>query len=169
MNNQKNLAAIGVFVIVGLILSISGIVALTSSSLFSKTLRGVTFFNESVTGLNIGAPTKFKGVVIGKVVKIGFQRTASSNQSWIRVEFEVDINQAVSLGAYAGFDTQMQISESINRGLRANLATESMVTGIRYIELEYSTNAPEPIFFNENPGFIEIPSRPSALAGLAES
>ena len=169
MSNSKNLAAIGVFVIVGIILSIVGIVALTSGSLFSTKMSGVTFFNETVTGLNVGAPTKFKGVIIGKVTEVGFQITPDSRESWIRVEFEVDIDQAISLGAEGGFDTQAEISESIRNGLRANLATESMVTGIRYIELEYDFGATEPIFFNEKEGFIEIPSTPSALAGLAES
>ena len=169
MSNQKNLAAVGVFVIIGIILSVIGILALTSGGLFSQKMKAVTFFNETVTGLNVGAPTKFKGVVIGKVTQIGFQETPGSRESWIRVEVEIDVDETISLGATSNFDNQEEIAESIRQGLRANLATESMVTGVRFIELEYDYGAPDPVFFNEDLAFIEIPSTPSPLAGLAES
>ena len=167
MSKSNNLAAIGAFVVIGTVLTLGGIVALASETFFSPKLSVVTFFNESVAGLSVGAPTKFQGVVIGKVTNIDFWRADST--SYVRVEVEIDVALTISLGASEDFDHADQMAKSIREGLRANLATESMVTGIRYIEIEYDYSAPEPVFLNTIDGFIEVPSTPSALAGLTES
>lgn len=169
MSKQKNLAAIGVFVVTGTILAVGGIIALASGNLFSPKLKAVTYFNESVAGLNVGAPTKFQGVVIGKVTKISFAPNLDSLESYIRVEAEIDVALTRSLGATDRFDRADQMAQSIREGLRASLATESMVTGIRYIEIQYVRDAPEPIFLNKNRDFLEIPSTPSPFAGLTQS
>ena len=169
MSKSTNLAAIGVFVVVGTILTLGGILALASGILFSPKLHVVTFFNESVAGLNVGAPTKFQGVIIGKVTRISFWPQPDTTQSYIRVEAEIDVALTLSLGATRNFSHADQMEKSVREGLRTNLATESMVTGIRYIEIQYDFSASEPIFLNTEDGFIEVPSTPSALAGLTAS
>jgi len=170
MSKSTNLAAIGVFVVVGTLLTLGGIVALASENFLSPKLQVVTFFNESVAGLSVGAPTKFQGVVIGKVKAIDFwPQDEDSTQSYIRVEAEIDVALTISLGADENFNHEDQMAKAVRDGLRSNLATESMVTGIRYIEIQYDYSAPPPIFLNTIDGFIEVPATPSALAGLTES
>ena len=70
MSKQANTKLIGAFVIGAVVLVISGILLFGSGRLFSHQRKFVLFFEDSVKGLNIGAPVDFRGVNIGTVTDI---------------------------------------------------------------------------------------------------
>src|SRR5918992_3542296 len=61
---------IGLFVISAILIGISGVIALGLGSIFQKKNLSETYIEESVQGLDVGSPVKFRGVSIGKVEQI---------------------------------------------------------------------------------------------------
>ena len=59
---------LGLFVVSGFVIAFASLVWLGSQSLDRQTQRVITYFDESVQGLEVGSPVKFRGVVIGSVV-----------------------------------------------------------------------------------------------------
>jgi phospholipid/cholesterol/gamma-HCH transport system substrate-binding protein len=62
---------IGLFVVVGTSIAFVFIVWLGASKYFEKGLTYVTYFDESVQGLQADSSVKYRGVDIGRVLKIG--------------------------------------------------------------------------------------------------
>ena len=63
---------VGIFVIIGSLLIVSGIVLFGAGKFLKKKIIIESYFNQSVQGLEVGAPLKFQGVQIGNVREIGF-------------------------------------------------------------------------------------------------
>src|SRR3954466_12802668 len=58
---------LGLFVVVGVVLALSTVAVLGARSLRKEVGRYVSYFDESVQGLEVGSPIKFRGVTIGTV------------------------------------------------------------------------------------------------------
>lgn len=58
---------LGLFVVVGFVLVLSTGAVLGARSLRKEVVRYVSYFDESVQGLETGSPIKFRGVTIGNV------------------------------------------------------------------------------------------------------
>jgi phospholipid/cholesterol/gamma-HCH transport system substrate-binding protein len=61
---------LGLFVVVGFALTLCTIAVLGARSMRKEVVRYVSYFDESVQGLEVGSPIKFRGVTIGTVGKI---------------------------------------------------------------------------------------------------
>ena len=70
MAKQANRMMIGGFVVLAVIIMAASLVVFGSGKFFQKTNKYVLYFNESVTGLNVGAPVLFQGVPVGSVTSI---------------------------------------------------------------------------------------------------
>ena len=67
---EANPKLIGVFVIGGLALFVAALVFLSSRDLFTPKSIFVAYFQQSVNGLNVGAPIRFRGIPVGEVLQI---------------------------------------------------------------------------------------------------
>ena len=54
-------------------LGVTGLLLFSSSKLFTQTRDSIVYFNESLNGLNEGAPVKYRGVTIGSVKRVMVQ------------------------------------------------------------------------------------------------
>ena len=61
---------LGLFVVLGFVLALCTVVFLGARSLHKDSVSYKTYFDESVQGLEIGSPIKFRGVTIGNVSAI---------------------------------------------------------------------------------------------------
>src|SRR4051812_46819040 len=61
---------LGLFVVVGIVMSLTTVAVLGARSLRTEVGRYVSYFDESVQGLEVGSPIKFRGVTIGTVARI---------------------------------------------------------------------------------------------------
>jgi len=68
---------IGLFVTVGILIGMVAVVWLGASKYFEKGVTYVTYFNESVQGLQLDSAVKYRGVEVGRVEKI---RVAADNK-----------------------------------------------------------------------------------------
>lgn len=71
MASTKTKFTVGLFVAGGISIALLAIIWLGITPYFEKGQHYVTYFNESVQGLDQDSPVKYRGVTIGRVAKIG--------------------------------------------------------------------------------------------------
>jgi paraquat-inducible protein B len=135
---RGNPALIGLFIIGAIVLMVAGVLVVGSGKFFVHTERAVIYFDGSVQGLQIGAPVTFRGVKIGSVVSV--QLYFDRHRLDFRVPVIIEIPQGSQShvhisGELAGTHQDMLIA-LIKRGLRAQLQTESLVTGQLFVQLD---------------------------------
>jgi paraquat-inducible protein B len=167
MNKKISPTLIGAFVMGALGLLVVAVIAFGSGQLFRKTKNFVLYFDGSVNGLHIGAPVKFKGVEIGSVTDILLQLNQDMQVSKIPVIIEIDLKKMTSRGASGAVAEQQEAFQQAihDRGLRGQLRTESLVTGVLYVALDFFPGTPINLVQqpNGNNKYPEIPTVPTAL------
>ena len=83
-------AAIGTFVLGGLILALAAIVLFGNFDLFSPRRRAAVVFDGSISGLTIGAPVSFRGVRVGAVERIVIQVDPRTHTFYIPVTVQLE-------------------------------------------------------------------------------
>lgn len=136
MQKKKTYKAAGLFVLVGLI-SLGSVIYHFVSKQFSLNNDELVemYFEESISGLSIGSSVVFKGVEVGKVAKIKLFANLKEGtfQTPVYVEF-INNKDFISLADPGEFDEGM-LDRLIDKGLRARLASASLLTGQLMIEL----------------------------------
>ncbi|MBR9988723.1 MAG: MCE family protein, partial [Gemmatimonadetes bacterium] len=164
---RANPKAIGLFLIGGLILAVAGTAVLASATWFQNRSTFISFFQESVNGLETGAPVKFQGVPIGTVTGILIQIDQSDKTFQVPVEYEIDLTRLTTqVGTYVNLANRDVLQRQITDGLRAQMQMESIVTGQLYIELSYNADAGPPEVQTLATDWPEIPTTPSLMAAL---
>ena len=88
---------LGLFVIVGSAVAFAALVLFGAHNFSKKTVDFVSFFDESVQGLEVGSPVKFRGVTVGRVSAIDI----AENLRHVQVTSELSVEQVgrLNLGA----------------------------------------------------------------------
>ena len=142
------------------------VVIFGSGRFFAKKLRLVMYFEGSVAGLNIGAPVMFRGVKIGSVTHIILRFEAKDISFIIPVYVELEPRKIVTTEKVT--DTEKVYRILIDKGLRATLELQSMVTGLLMINLDFHPDKPAK-FVGLDRRYTEIPTIKSGLQQLMES
>lgn len=159
--------SIGLFVLISIGLVILAIIMLGSSSLFSLKKSFVMYFTDSVNGLNEGAPVKFRGVVIGKVTQVALQVDMKKQTLHLPIIIEVDASHFIITNKIPTNKLRF-MSYLIDQGLRARLKSESLITGLLYIELDFHPETPQVYEANSTP-YLQIPTIPSTSQEMANA
>jgi paraquat-inducible protein B len=160
---------VGAFVLGSLAILIAVIIGLGSSHLFTREHKFVLFFSSDVNGLNVGAPVKFRGVEIGSVSRILLSlgglggNLQQSAQIRIPVVIQLDSRKLFAHGSELDLDDPKQIAAAIELGLRGQLKTESLLTGLCYIDLDMHPETPIKFYLGRNSPYPEIPTVQTAL------
>jgi paraquat-inducible protein B len=164
---RANPTAIGLFLVGAIILTVVGAALLAGSSVFTRQTVFMSYFRESVNGLEDGAPVKFQGAPVGKVRRMLIQIDNRNKTFQVPVEYEINLKLLrTQLRTYVDLADTNELARQIANGLRAQLQMQSMVTGQLYIELSYRPDSPAPTFAAGTPPFPEIPTTPSLMAAL---
>jgi paraquat-inducible protein B len=127
------------------------------------------FFDESIKGLNVGAPVLFQGVQVGSVTGIVIQADFKRLKAIIPVFIEIEPGRfQVSEDQKKERDPQKVAQKLIDAGLRAMLSMQSFITGQLLIELDFFPNTPV-VLRNLEKDEIEFPTIPSTSARLARA
>ena len=89
MSKKANPTSIGIFIFIGLLLGVCGLLLFTSSKLFTPTAKFIIYFDNSLSGLNEGAPVKYRGVTIGSVSRVMIHYNQATNDSAMPVIIEL--------------------------------------------------------------------------------
>ena len=141
MSKQANKTIIGIFVVGAIALVVIAVVLLGSGKFFKKTLKAVCYFEGSVGGLNIGAPVVFKGVRIGSVSDVALRLDASKWIFTIPVYIEIEPDKFSVIGVRPK-ELGQNLKTFIDRGLRASLEMQSIVTGQMQVGLDFYPDKP---------------------------
>jgi paraquat-inducible protein B len=167
MSIRASPTAIGLFLIGAIALVVTGVAALASTAWFQQRSTFISFFQESVNGLEPGAPVKFQGAPVGSVTEILIQIDERDKTFRVPVRYEIDLTRLTTpTGTFVDLDLEAVLRQQILDGLRAQLQMESIVTGQLYVELTYRSDAPPPEFETRPTVWPEIPTTPSLLAAL---
>jgi paraquat-inducible protein B len=127
--------------------------------------RYLLFFQGSVRGLSIGAPVMLRGIAVGQVLDIQLQLGMDDLQFHIPVLIEVEPERVAVRGDRSVFGETGMIKQLVDKGLRAQLKTGSLITGQLYVELDLYPNA-LPVPFEKHGGYDVLPTVPGSLEAM---
>jgi paraquat-inducible protein B len=158
--------ALGVFVLGALALIVVGILFFGGGALLTKRLPAVTFFQDSVAGLQIGAAVTFRGVQVGRVKSIGIRVDPDTYRTIIQVDMQLLPDRVAVYGSNLPLDEKL-VPALVERGLTAKLVKQSFVTGILNVELNLRPGAAA---FRAAEGITvpEVPSVPSEFGAITK-
>ncbi|MEJ5357725.1 MAG: MlaD family protein [Desulfobacterales bacterium] len=123
----------------------------------------VLLFDESVRGLSRGAPLEFRGLQVGKVIDIKTELDLASNRVRIPVVVALETDRIALRERPKGMETrEALLAFLVERGLRAQLRTASLLTGQLYVALDFFPKAPPARISPKGPyGYPEFPTTPT--------
>lgn len=86
MASQRTKFTVGLFLACGLALAVLIIIWLGMSRFFEQGRYYVTYFDESVQGLSVDSPVKYRGVFIGRVERIAVAPDSKLIQAVLKIE-----------------------------------------------------------------------------------
>ncbi|MDY6408021.1 MAG: MlaD family protein [Pseudomonadota bacterium] len=163
MKKEPNKKAIGLFLVIGFTLFFG----LIGQSIWQKIRADedgvyVMYFHESIQGLSEGSPVVFQGVEVGKVIRIRLVADPKDLQFQIPVYIRMypfeDAEEASMWEKIWQKDDDL-LNALIERGLRARLATQSLLTGQLGIELVMLPDTKiKEVHGRDEENFLQIPT-----------
>ncbi len=161
MSENNHNVAIGAFVVGALLIAITTIIFALGSGFGVQRSRVVMVFDGSVKGLTIGAPVALRGVQIGQVTDIELILDQDHVELIMMVEAELRGENIRRRGE----STEELTDELISRGLRAQLNSQSLLTGLLYVQLDFHPETPINLAEIDSP-YVQIPTIPTGLERL---
>lgn len=160
---------VGLMLLASLGLAVA-LVLFLSRNRVSDGLRFETYFSETVQGMDVGSPVRFRGVRLGQVTEMmlasaAYPESAGSVQDrhnrLVVVRFVVDPK---ALGRIP------ETGAAVRAGLRARLAAQG-ITGLVYIELDFVADVERarPMEVTWQPALPVIPSAPSTISQVKDA
>jgi paraquat-inducible protein B len=173
MAKQANRSMIGGFVLIAVGIMAASVVIFGSGDWFKDSLKYVLHFQESVKGLNVGSPVLYRGFPVGEVEKVIILADTKDLKDAVLVFVEIFPETVVfALGDINIEQWKDRMSDLIDRGLRAQMVPQSLVTGKLIIELNVHTDAPaiqeqvDLSYVDISSDYEQIPTIPSTLSKL---
>ncbi|MBI3855321.1 MAG: MCE family protein [Planctomycetes bacterium] len=159
MSAQTRYFKLGAFVLAGIAVAVGAVILLGAGKLMRKRIMAETYVDESVQGLDVGAPVKFRGVHVGQLEKIEFAGVRYS-QTDSRIVLTIAF-WPEHLHGYGGDDPVGTLNSMVEKGLRIRMASAGL-TGGTYLELDnFKPQDFPPPAISWTPQFSYLPSVPS--------
>ena len=144
MSRRASPVVIGSFVVGALVLVVVGILVFGSRRFFADIDRVVMYFAGDLQGLRAGATVDFQGVPIGTVVEI--RAVIDPQDVEVRIPVIVALHPDSVEFVKPRPQGEQRIQRLVERGVRAQLQLESLVTGQVFIQLDFHPEAPAAAF-----------------------
>jgi phospholipid/cholesterol/gamma-HCH transport system substrate-binding protein len=174
VSSQNRYVRLGIFVLGAIALLVISIIVLGVGSMFKHYVRVETYFADSVQGLEVGAPVKYRGVTIGKVESISllsaeYEATDKGEDGaigrLIRVVMDID---PAPLPTRDPALLRKAMAAQTQRGFRMRLA--SSLTGPAYLEADFlDPDAYPPLAISWTPEHLYVPSAPASTSRIVSA
>ncbi len=160
---------LGIFVLIGAAALVVLVLIFGARNLFSKTLTVETYIKESVQGLDVGAPVRFRGVRVGQVSYINLSghlyetdSPASDRKQYVVVRMQITPPSTEDAIPY--------LEKMVQDGLRAQIRGQG-ITGVNYMELDFVKDPSNlrVLPYHWKPDYAVIPSQPSPVNILLDN
>jgi len=174
MSAKPNATVVGIFVLGALAFTVVGLIFLGQAAFGRSSYSFVTYFDETVSGLEIGAAVKFRGVKIGQVTELKIflgETDGEGVSSRIPVIYEVEAKRfKETFGDLIDLTDPDELRLYIDDGLRARLATASLITGLMYVELDIvDPDQYRAEYYSQFSDLYEIPNFKGTLAEISDN
>jgi paraquat-inducible protein B len=166
--SKANPALIGGFVVGAIALIVIGLLVFGGTSWFAQRSTYIAYFPGSVKGLQVGAPVDFRGVNIGEVTDIKVVFDPKDVTARIPVVMQFDPSRITVVGMEPTGSYEDRVEGLIKAGFRAQLQSQSLLTGLLFVNLDFHKNAPSRLVGGDQP-YPEIPTIPSGMEQLQQS
>lgn len=168
MSKQANPLAIGAFLFGGVILLAAAVMFFGGGDFLKHKIRYVIFFDSALNGLNVGAPVKLQGVQIGDIAEISLEMDAATGRIFKPVVIEIEpalLRDFSGRKSYIHSDKQLldDTQRLIDMGLKARLETQSLLTGLLYVDLNFYHDKPVTLVDIDYKNLPELPSVPTTV------
>ena len=162
MSKKINSAQVGAFIITAFALTLVSVILFGKLQYGKKQTECIAYFEDSVSGLQPGSAVTFRGVKIGQVKRIMIHYNQPEEDQHMPVLIEIeDEAMATKSDIHFPLGSPAWLASQVRRGLRAELASESLLTGLLSIELAYMTNALPATFHQTEKLYPELPTQPT--------
>ena len=159
---------LGLFVLSGIALLTAAVFVVGSRVFFEHKIHAETLMDESVDGLEEGAPVKYRGVTIGQVKSISFAAESHDTVTrkphgiarYVLVEMSLE---SKSFERMSLPEIQKTLKEMAESGLRARVEQQGIGGGV-YVGLDFvnaTVNPPPQVHLDSTA--LYIPSAPSTM------
>jgi paraquat-inducible protein B len=154
---------LGLFVLLAVGTALGTLFWLGARRFQRESFPAISYFDESVQGLDVGSPVKFRGVTVGTVSDI----TVAPDHRHVQVTADMYLDALVRLGLRTSAPKSGE--EFIPPNLRVQLASAG-ITGVRFIQTDFfdPERYPPPRLPFEPP-WNYVPSTPSTLKNVEET
>lgn len=138
MATPSNHWKLGLFVVTGIALGLATLVVLGARGLRQESVSYQSYFDESVQGLEVGSPVKFRGVTIGMVSKIN----VAPDRRHVAVTSDLGVEEIKLMGIAHGKGSDLQMH--VPAELRLQLASAG-ITGVKFAQIDFFSVRSNPV------------------------
>lgn len=160
---------VGIFTLVGLVLMVLVLGAVTGVSWFEERRKFVVFFPNPV-GLREGNPVTFRQTALGEVSSVDLVFTGRGVESEVRVVIAIRRRVLNGLGGeqLSGLTDDQLATRLSGLGLRATVRATSPLAGQKYLDLDFDPSVPARFARIKDLPWPEIPTAPTDLEQIRE-
>jgi paraquat-inducible protein B len=130
MSTATNHWKLGLFVVLGSLLALGTVLFLGTQGLHKEAVSYTSFFDESVQGLDVGSPIKFRGVTIGNVSAIFI----APDGRHVGVTSDLTVKDLTDLGLNQAAGAKSRIL--VPPDLRVELVSQGL-TGVKFVQIDF--------------------------------
>jgi phospholipid/cholesterol/gamma-HCH transport system substrate-binding protein/paraquat-inducible protein B len=164
MSRDPDYTKVGLFILAAIAIAAVAIVVLGGGALVGKPILVETYFEQSVQGLDTGAPIKFRGVRIGKTEEVALlAKEYATEKNYVLVRASI---AREAFKRKAGAVGKAYVVREIEKGLRIRVGYQGL-TGTAHLEMDYSDpGLSPPLEIDWKPKYTYIPSTPSTITRI---
>ena len=140
-----------------------------SEKTYAQKKKWLLHFDSGVRGLNAGAPVELQGIQMGQVLDVNLEFDVDKAAFSIPVLIEIEPDRVKTTGQLPeGAEGQKIMDYLVEKGMRAQLKTGSLITGQLLVAIDMHPEAP-PAKINWEGRYPELPTVPTAMEELTAS
>jgi paraquat-inducible protein B len=140
----------------------------TERQVYTQKAYYLLYFDQSVRGLEIGAPVEFRGIQIGEVRDVRLEIDPATQQFRIPVLVEIEPERFGNPGNVEPASRREALERLVQSGLRAQLQSGNLLTGQLLVQLDMHEGAP-PAEIAWNDPYPVFPTIPTQLEEITSS
>ncbi|TMB35784.1 MAG: MCE family protein [Deltaproteobacteria bacterium] len=163
MSAPTNRWKLGAFVVGSVVIGVAAAIVLTAETMRVASVTYTSYFDEAVTGLEVGSPVRYRGVKIGNVSAID----VAPDQRHVEIVYSLGVKVLSKLrlaGTSHGKETRILLPPD----LRVQLAITGL-TGTKFLQIDFFDTAGEPPVLPFPVPENYIPATASTMKNLEEA